>query len=145
MPSLKAVSRKNSTEVKPRESKPEPQNVVNAKWAERGHHNSILTALIELEEWPHRGDFTVMTLGDPANVWGETLIALAVTRKSYSHLQNIAGNLWSPEERERRPLKKDYAQALLEDAIESARAAVEKTQRFHDAFNPPEQRIGYGM
>ena len=125
--------------------KPKPKNAHNEIWAERGHRNPVLTALKELEDWPHYGDFAERTEGDPASVWSETLLALAVTRKAYSRLQGIAGNLWSQEERDRPPLEKNYAQALLEDALESARAAIEKTQRFHDTFNSPEERIGYGM
>ena len=145
MAKARVSPRTQATKVKPQESHPEPKNLVNEKWAARMHHTPVLTALRELEEWPHCGDFQVMTDGDPANVWSETLLALALTRKAYSQLQSIAGNLWSQEERERKFLEKNYAQALLDDALEAARSTIEKTQRFHDTFNSPEQRIGYGM
>ena len=146
MAKARVSPRKKFKKVKPQNSKPEPKNAVNEQWAERGHHNPILTALKELEEWPMGfHDFQEITEGDPAAVWGETLLALAVTRTAYSRLQAIAGNLWSKEEREKPPLEKNYAQALLEDALEAAKSTIEKTQRFHDTFNSAEVRIGYGM
>ena len=138
--------RKQSQKVKPRKSHPEPRNVLHEKWGKMEHCNPLITALRELEDWPKDFlEFREADEGDPAACWRETLLALAVARKAYTQLEAISSNLWSREERERRFLEKNYAQALLDDALEAARATVEKTQRFFDTFNSPEERIGYGM